>query len=309
MKKLVFLFLWLPKILFAQEIVEEEVLLTNGEIVLPGTLSFPKTNTKVPLALFIHGSGNGDRNGNQEPLLKTDHIKLLADSLNAKGIGFYRYDKRTASKENLSKIEGVSLRDFVADAKLALQHFYKDKRFSGIHVIGHSQGSLIGMLTVGNEGSSYISLAGPGTTIDKAMIRQITAQNQDLGKAMALHVQELLATDTIQEVNPFLMPIFKPQNQSFFKEWISLDPAVEIKKLRVPVLIINGDTDLQVRVEDAQLLKDAKPEAQLAIIPKMNHTLKKVNTLEENQRSYREPDFPLSKLLVQTIHEFIKQNE
>ena len=309
MKRLFLLLLWIPVALCSQEIQEEEILLKNGEIALPGTLSFPKTNSKVPLALFIHGSGNGDRNGNQEPLLKTDHIKLLADSINSRGIAFYRYDKRTAIPENRHKKKEVSLYDFVEDAKVALQHFSNDKRFSGIHVIGHSQGSLIGMLTVGNKGSSYISLAGPGTTIDKTIIRQITAQNEDLGKVAAQHVQELMETDTILEIHPFLISIFAPQYQSFLKEWIGLDPTEEIKKLKVPVLIVNGDMDLQVRVEDAQLLKAAKKNTRLAIISKMSHTLKTVNDSGENQRSYTDPNLPLSVALVETLYEFIQTNE
>ncbi len=309
MKKLLLFFLWLPITLCSQEIMNEEILLTSGEILLPGTLSYPKTNEKLPLVLFVHGSGNGDRDGNQAPLLLTNHIKLLADSLNTKGIAFYRYDKRTATKENLPKIKNPSLLDFVGDVQLAIDHFSNDTRFSGIHLIGHSQGSLVGMLANGKQIRSYTSLAGPGTTIDATLIRQITAQNEDLGKVAALHVKELMETDTIIEVNPFLMAVFTPQNQSFLKEWIRIAPAAEIKKLEVPVLIINGDSDSQISVEDAQLLKAARPDAQLVIIPKMNHTLKEVENMAENQRSYADPDFPLSTELVQTIQKFVLANE
>ena len=309
MKRVILLFLWLPKMLFTQQVVEEHIHLKNGEIVLPGTLSHPKTHQKVPLVLFIHGSGNGDRNGNQAPLLNTNHIKLLADSLNNRGFAFYRYDKRTATKENLAKMKDPSLYDLAEDAKVAIHHFSNDKRFNGIHVIGHSQGSLVGMLAIGNAIHSYTSLAGPGTTIDKTLIRQITAQNDDLGKVAAQHVQELMETDTILEVHPFLISIFAPQNQSYLKEWIRLDPVMEIKKLALPVLIVNGDADIQVKEEDAELLKQAMPNAKMVIIPNMNHTLKTVNNPGENQRSYTDPSFPLSGELVETLYEFIQRNE
>ncbi len=309
MRKLLVFLIWMPIGLYSQGIQEEEILLKNGEIVLPGTLSFPKTHQKVPLVLFIHGSGNGDRNGNQAPMLNTNHIKSLADSLNNRGIAFYRYDKRTATKENLAKMKDPSLYDLAEDAKVAIHHFDDDERFNGIHIIGHSQGSLVGMLAVGNEIRSYVSLAGPGTTIDKTLIRQITEQNEDLGKVAAQHVQELMETDTILEVHPFLVSIFASQNQSYLKEWIRLDPVMEIKKLALPVLIVNGDADIQVKEEDAELLKQAMPNAQIAIIPNMSHTLKTVNDFQENQRSYTDPSFPLSRELVETLYEFIQRNE
>lgn len=295
--------------LFAQqEVSMEEYGLYNGDISLPGTLSYPKMDKKIPLAIFIHGSGNADRNGNQGGLAKAEHIKQLADSLNTRGIAFYRYDKRNATTSNLEKMdmEHTGIRDLAKDVEIAITKFQKDLRFSSIFLIGHSQGSLVGMLAASNEIQGYVSLAGPGTPINIPLIRQISTQNPDLGKIAEEHLKELKETDTIKEVNLLLLSIFAPQNQKYLKNWMSLNPANEIKKLKIPVLIINGDSDLQVTVEDAQLLKQAKPEARLVIVKKMNHMLKTVEDKEENQKSYYSPDFPLSSELVKTIFEFIK---
>ncbi|UJH68033.1 alpha/beta hydrolase family protein [Allomuricauda sp. SCSIO 65647] len=309
MKKLLYI-LWLTVPPCAgQEIVVEELVLHNRDIYLPGTLSYPKQEKKPPLAIFVHGSGNIDRDGNQGELARADYIKQLADSLNAKGIAFYRYDKRTATPSNLEKSKKMRIGDLVDDLKVGIEHFKDDDRFVSLHLIGHSQGSLVAMMAVSNAVRSYASLAGLGTTVDKALVRQLGAQNQDAGKIAEGYFNELMETDTIQDVNPFLMAIFSPANQKYLKDWALLDPSEEIKKLDIPTLIINGSTDLQVTIEDAQLLKEAKPDAKLVIVPKMNHVLKTVESSGENQRSYREPDFPLSSGLVSTLAQFIQEHE
>lgn len=310
MKKVSFLWFLVCLSGFAQEINSEEITLKNGAIELPGTLSYPNTSEPKPLAIFIHGSGNVDRNGNQGNLAQANYIKVLADSLNHRGIAFYRYDKRTAHPINLPKLKDIRFHDLPEDAKLAILHFKKDKRFSGIHLIGHSQGSLVGMLLANEEGvKSYTSLAGPGENIGITLVKQIKTQNEDLGQASELHIKELMETDTIQEVNPFLLSIFAPMNQAFLKDWIQLDPAVEIKKVTVPTLLLNGDADTQVSVADAKLLLKAKPDAKLTIIKKMNHVLKTVENFAENQKSYVDPSFSISGQLIMVIADFIKTNE
>ncbi|MDT0540837.1 serine aminopeptidase domain-containing protein [Croceitalea sp. P059] len=309
MKKLTLLALFIFGSIFSQEVVSEEILLTNYEIKLPGTLSYLENNKPQPLVIFIHGSGNIDRNGNQGILSSTNYIKSFADSLNSKGIAFYRYDKRTSNADNLNLFNEISFNDLVEDAKINIDYFKKDRRFNSIHLIGHSQGSLVGMLIANENCKTYTSLAGPGTDIGTTLISQITAQQGDLGKATEMHITELLTTDTIQEVNPFLMAIFQPRNQQFLKEWILLDPIEEIKKLTLPTLIINGDEDSQVKIEDAKLLSASKPDAKLVIIKKMNHLLKTVEDSTENLQSYTDSTFPISTELVLTVTEFIKENE
>lgn len=310
MKQFLWILVFLPIVLVSQEIVTEELDLKNNNITLPGTLTFPKSKKKVPLLLFIHGSGNVDRNGNQAGVnINANYIKLLSDSLVANGIAFYRYDKRTANTENIAKEKDISITKFADDARIAINHFKKDKRFSGLHLIGHSQGSLIAMFCIADNVKSYISLAGAGQTIDKTVSAQISKQNQELGDLAKKHFAELLKTDTIQKVHPFLISMFHPNNQKFFKSWALLDPKTEIKKIKVPILILNGDSDIQVTIEDAQQLKDAVPKAEFYSIKKMNHLLKEVNSLEENQRSYTDPSFPISAELVSITKDFIIRNE
>jgi len=83
----------------------------------------------------------------------------------------------------------------------------------------------------------------------------------------------------------------------------------EIKKLKIPIAIIGGNADLQVSEEDANLLHQAKLGSLLILIEKMTHVLKIVENLPENQKSYLEPDFPISIKRINQISEFIKENE
>ena len=88
---------------------------------------------------------------------------------------------------------------------------------------------------------------------------------------------------------------------------MSHNPPEAISKLSIPVLILNGNKDLQVLVNDAELLHEAKPDAELVIIDKMNHVLKEIEKDSQNLLSYTSPDFPLSNELVDVITTFVKK--
>ncbi|MCE2611484.1 alpha/beta hydrolase [Flavobacteriaceae bacterium D16] len=294
----------------AQEVISEELAISNGDIMLPGTLTYPDSPDGLPLVVFIQGSGNVDRDGNQEgTVVQANYIKTLRDSLNSKGIGFYSYDKRTAVAANISKLKNILFEDLVADAKLAINQFISDDRFGSVHVVGHSQGSLVGMMSLSPKVKSFISLAGPGVSIDRKIVEQISNQSTELGDLAAEHFKELQETDTIVTVNPMLYQIFAPQNHRFLKAYAVLDPAEEIKKVAIPTLIINGEADIQVSSDDARLLHEALPGSQLEIIPKLNHVLKEVNSMLENQQAYMQSGIPLSLPLLQSITSFILNNK
>ncbi|MCH3884714.1 alpha/beta hydrolase family protein [Tenacibaculum aquimarinum] len=284
---------------FAQ-VKSEEILIKNEGVELPGTLRF--SEEKTPLLIWIHGSGGVDRNGNTP-----QYIKQFRDSINANNIAFFSYDKRTANKNNIVFLkQGVLFNDFVLDAKTVINHFKKDNRFSEIILVGHSQGSLIAMLASENT-SKYISLAGAGETIDKTLIRQLSTQNPILGQSVKSHLKELMETGTIKEVNPMLAGMFSEPNLPFLKSWISINPTDEIKKLTLPILILNGTKDLQVPVKDAENLHNANPSSNLVLIKNMNHVLKDIQKDQDNLKSYYSADFPLSTTLIKTVVTFVKK--
>lgn len=285
-------------------IQSKEILVKNGDIELPGTLTYTKASEH--LVIWIHGSGDVDRNGNQASAnVKANYIKQVRDSLNKENIAFFSYDKRTANPKNKTLLQGILFDDLVADAKLVIAHFKNSQQFKEITLIGHSQGSLVAMLA--SEGvDNYISLAGPAERIDITIVKQITAQSPELGKAAEGYFKELSETGDIKEVNPFLLSIFAKPNLPFIRNWIQYDPVKEIGKMKIPTLIINGTKDIQVKVEDAQALQGGNAEAKMVIINQMNHVLKILEKDADNMPSYFSPDYPLSKELIQSITEFIK---
>jgi len=302
--KIIYFLLFVCSFSYAQNnIVSEEILITNDSIQLPGTLSY--SNSKSPLIIWVHGSGNVDRNGNQGTIIKANYIKQFRDSINKHNIAFFSYDKRSATKRNFALSKNMKFNGFVSDLKQVINHFKKNKRFSEIILIGHSQGSLTAMLST-KDVDKYISIAGPSKSIDKTILEQINKQSPAIIPFVEKHFKELKATGEIKKVNPLLMSIFAPQNQNFLASWMQYNPAAEIKKLTIPVLIINGTKDIQVKIEDAKALHKALPTSKLTLIDNMNHVLKKIEKEADNMNSYYSPNFQLSKELITTIVDFLK---
>ena len=300
-----FLFLVFGVVSLTAQIKSEELVLFNNEIELPGTLSYLEEQT--PLLIWVHGSGNVDRNGNQQPVIKANYIKQFRDSITKNNIAFYSFDKRTANKNNkASLLKGVFLKDYVTDVQIAINHFKKEGRFSKIVLLGHSQGSLVAMLASENI-DNYISLAGPSKSADQVIIDQIKESAPFLDSITKAHFKELKEIGNVEKVNPILQSVFAKQNQAFLRSWIQYNPSEEIKKLSVPILLINGTEDLQVKPQEASELLLANKNAQLVFIKGMNHVLKEVKSMTENKSSYLKPDYPLSTKLVQVIVEFVKK--
>lgn len=292
-----------------QDIISEEILIENGNFKLPGTLTYTSNVSEQPLVIFIHGSGDVDRNGNQASAgANPNYLKQLNDSLVAKGIAFYRYDKRTATRENLMEfIKNMYFEAFVEDANLVIDKFKNDQRFSSITLIGHSQGSLISMLVDHTHIDKFISLAGPGNTLEYSLVNQVRSQNGDsLANIVQSHFKELSEKGSIKNVDKNLMVLFNKPTQPFVLSWTKYIPSDEIKKLQMPILILNGDKDVQVTIEDAEALHNANPKSKMVIIKNMNHVLKIIEKESDIMLSKMTPDFPLSQELVSIIETFIK---
>lgn len=285
------------------QVKSEEILLKNKKIELLGTLTF--TAQKSPLIIWVHGSGNVDRNGNQMPIVKANYIKQFRDSINKRGIAFYSYDKRTAVANNKENLKGVTFEDFTEDLKIAINHFKKDKRFSSITLLGHSQGSLTAMLASKNV-DNYISLAGASRTIDEVITEQVKKNSPMALDTVKSYLKELKETGNIKYVNPLLKSLFSEQNQPFLKSWINYNPVKEIKRLKIPILIVNGTKDLQIPVKDAESLHKANPKSKLLIIENMNHVIKDIQQPQDNMKSYYSADYPLSVAFITAVYNFVK---
>ena len=274
---------------------------------IDGTLLLPNEKEKPNLIIIIAGSGPTDRNGNQN-FLKNNSLKKLAERLTENGIATFRYDKRIVKQIRQGNVDpNISFDDFVIDAISVLNYFKLKDNFNKVYIIGHSQGSLVGILAAKEGADGFISLSGAGKTIDEVIIDQINKTAPMFTKDAERVFSILKKGDTTEDYPIALASIFNKEVQPFMTSWMQYNPQEEIKKLQIPILIINGSKDLQVSVEEANLLKEAVKNAQIEIIEKMNHILVPIegNNLE-NSKSYNESFRTLSLKLIDAIVKFIK---
>ena len=287
--------------------IEKEYNITISTSEIKGTLLTPNTIKKIPLVIFIAGSGPTDRNGNSG-MLKNNSLKFLAEELSLNNIGSYRFDKSiiTAVKKEDFKEENVRFEDEVEEIKEIIAHFKQNKSFSKIYVLGHSQGSLIGILAAKNGADGLISIAGAGKPIDAIIIEQIEKQAPFLKEDTVHILAELKRGKLVDNINPNLIALFRKSVQPYLISWIQYNPQQEIHRLDIPILIVHGTKDIQVNVDEAELLKEANLNATLIIISNMNHIFKKIDgDMIENQKSYNNPELPVMNELVQSIVSFI----
>lgn len=274
---------------------------------IEGTLVTPVSEENMPLVVMLQGSGPTDRNGNQS-FMKNDALKKLAHELAEEGIASYRYDKRILQMQKLQiKEQDMRFDDFVTDAVSVLEHFGNNDKFNKIIVLGHSQGSLVGMLAAKDRADAFISIAGVAQPIDSILTQQIAIQMPGLKENVQQAFSEMRNNGSTTSYNPILESIFRPSVQPFILSWMIYDPLEEIAKLDIPVLIINGNNDLQVSETEAEMLKNAHPDAELVIVENMNHILRKIEGDDlMNSKSYNEPGQPLHPELVDHLTAFIE---
>ena len=308
--KLLSLVILIAAPLLSQETQAKDEEITINEFI-SGSLLAPTSEDKPPLVIIIAGSGPTDRNGNQS-FLKNDSYKKLARGLSKEGIASFRYDKRILKAQELGiKESELSFNDFVTDAVSVLDHFREKDDYGKIIILGHSQGSLIGMLAAEEKADAFISIAGAGKPIDSIIVEQIAIQMPGFEAGTRTSFKEMREKGSTSSYNPMLEAIFRPSVQPFLLSWMIYDPVTEIAKLDIPVLILNGTNDFQVTEKEAELLKEANPEAKLVLLEGMNHVLTKIESEDTltNSKSYNEPALPLHPELVPTISAFIKDLE
>ena len=300
---------------FAQSKAKErEIVLNVEKLKIYGTLKVPKTKEKVPVALIIVGSGGGDRNGNQYQMVNNTY-KMLSDSLNKYGIATLCYDKRGVAKSaNGLMEEELRFEHYVNDAKGWIELLSQDDRFSEVIVIGHSEGALIGMIACADnpKASKFISVAGSGVPVDEILKEQLSRQlvgQQGLRNQIWSYIDELKQGLLLENVPQDLYVLFRPSLQPYWISVFKYDPQEEIAKLTIPVLILQGNLDVQISENDAELLHEACPSAKKVIVKNMDHMLKNSESMDmEDQikNSYTNPKSEISTELVKEIVEFVK---
>jgi len=293
-----------------EPVVVNNIFVTAGKDTIFGTLTLPEhTVKKVPVVMIVAGSGPTDRDGNQGSSVKTNTYLMIADSLKKAGIACVRYDKRGvgASLGSIEKEEDIHFEDEINDAAGFIKMLKLDSRFSKVFVLGHSEGSLIGMVAANKEKpNGFISVAGAGERIDKIIEQQLSARSPSLTGKATIILDSLAQGYKPRAIDPYLESLFRPSTLPYMISWLKYDPQKEIKKLSGKVLIIQGTTDVQVSVDEAKKLKKAKPEATLKLITGMSHILKNGPAdMTQNIATYTKTYLPLNDEIVPAIVKFV----
>ena len=311
-KLLLLLFLGCHALLFAQKNqsnIESEIILDTPMGKIYGTLSLPAGKKKIPVALIIAGSGPTDRNGNNN-FATNNSLKMIAEALAEKKIASVRFDKRGIGQSKDAAKEEIEMRfeDNINDVEAWIKMLRNDNRFSKITIIGHSEGSLVGMLAA-NKADAYISVAGAGRPADLVLKEQLANIPVAMQGPAFTVLDSLKNGFTVNNYDKRLFSIFRPSVQPYLISWMKYDPAVEMSKVTIPALIIQGTNDLQVSVEDSKKLSEGNKKARYMLIENMNHVLKTITgDRKENFESYSDGKMPLDKSFVKAIQSFIRKS-
>ncbi|MEC1177886.1 alpha/beta fold hydrolase [Metasolibacillus meyeri] len=291
-------------------ITYEELLIPveNGQLKV--ALEMPENAiAKVPVAVIIAGSGPTTKDGNTAAG-ENNSLKMLAEGLAQQGIATIRFDKRgVGDNVGLIQDEGdLRFTSYSQDVEQMIEFLQQDSRFSSVHLIGHSEGSLVGILAAqATTVTSMTSIAGAGRPIDEILLEQLSAQlPQPLLETVTTILVQLKKGEMVDDIPEDLSALFRPSIQPYLVSWLKYDPAIQLAELNIPTLIVQGNNDLQVTKTDAERLHTAKSDAEIIYFDMMNHVLKDAPADRDgNLKTYANPTLPLTEGLVEKIATFI----
>lgn len=295
----------------AAEVSEQAILLDTPGGAIAGTLALPAGPGKPLVVLIVAGSGPTDRDGNNALAGRNDSLKLLATALADGGVASVRYDKRGIGASRAAAPGESALRfdTYVDDAAAWVAKLQADARFAAPVLLGHSEGALIATVAARRGGAAaLVSVAGvaqrPGAILRTQLAGKLPP---DLAAANERILAGLEQGATTQDVPPALAAFYRPSVQPYLISWMQYDPAAQLAALKLPTLIVQGTTDIQVGTKEASALKAARPDALLALVPGMNHVLKAVPADPQKQlASYADPSLPLAPRLAPIILDFLR---
>ena len=154
-------------------------------------------------------------------------------------------------------------------------------------------------------------MAGAGRPAYELIEIQVAAQKlpEAMLKEVASINESLKGGKEVTDVPVYLQSLFRASVQPYLISWYKYNPQTIIAALKVPVLIVQGKTDIQVSVEDAELLKKACPAARFLLIDRMNHVLKDCDVTDQQQQLavYTNPSLPVNTILISSVSSFIKK--
>ena len=288
-------------------------------IKLAGTLTLPSQKGKYPVVVLISGSGAQDRN---QEIMGHKPFLVIADYLARNGIGVLRFDDR-GTAESGGDFETATTNNFANDVEAAVEYLLsrKDVDKKKIGLIGHSEGGIIApMVATRNKKVSFIVLlAGTGVRGDELLMMQTRAISEVMGmpsevmnqaakinRALYDIILESSKDDNWEEsLKAFFdthtnnsalegMPdepleqlrtnMHKQFANPWLRNFIAYNPANDLKKVKIPVLALNGSLDLQVPPKEnlaaiEAALKQAKNKKYKVVeLEGLNHLFQEAET-------------------------------
>lgn len=300
-----------------------EVQFKNGidDVTLSGTLTLPSGDGKYPVAVLISGSGPQDRD---ETLFEHKPFLLIADTLTKAGIGVLRYDDRGIGKStgDFNAASTLDFANDTR-AAVAFLRTQPQIDTSAIGMIGHSEGGLIAPMVAAEDSeiAFVIMLAGPGLNgfeilkdqgrrmaaaegiaadqiqkeselrdeVANAVRTAATYETTDLERVVEDTINSYVARQPVEqqaELRPDATQVqaFKTLATPWFRFFLRHEPATVLKKVKCPVLALNGERDLQVWHETnlpaiAKALREGGNDQFRAVrLPGLNHLFQRCRT-------------------------------
>jgi uncharacterized protein len=281
---------------------------------LRGTLLSAETSG-APAVLIIPGSGPINRDGNGGPELQASTYRLIAEGLARSGITSIRIDKRGmfGSASAVTDANAVTISDYVTDVASWIATIRAATKQDCVWVLGHSEGGLVA-LAAAQKVSNICGLsliATPGRPLADVLVEQLKSNPANtLILDQALTAIDRLKSGTRVDtsgLHPALKPLFDAQVQGFLIDIFSYDPAKLAGAYKGPVLILQGDKDIQTGVADAERLASANAGAKLEVLSDVNHVLKRVTSEDSavNVAAYADPNLPLAETVIENLSRFI----
>ncbi|PRP95819.1 Alpha/beta hydrolase family protein [Enhygromyxa salina] len=307
-----------PEPPFPYAVAELEIPNPDAEgVTLAATLTIPEGEGPHPAVVMISGSGLQDRD---ETIANHKPFWVIADHLSRNGVAVLRYDDRGFG-ESTGDGTKATLEDFASDSWAAAAALAARPEIDGerVGLIGHSEGGVIAPLVAAEHPDDIdfiVLLAGTGVTgseivihqqsllmaakgADKATIEEAEASARELhaavlgnsAEAAPAALEALLRAENNEltdeqkkagDLDAVIAGQIEVLNSPWFRHFLAWDPAPVLARVKVPVLAMFGDLDLQVDVEQnlapVQAALRGNKGAEFVLLPGLNHLFQPATT-------------------------------
>ncbi|MET0295081.1 MAG: alpha/beta fold hydrolase [Phenylobacterium sp.] len=296
--------------------LERSVAAIGATGALNGLMLQPSGVRNPPVVLIVPGSGPTDRDGNNQLGANAASYRLLAEALVDQGVASVRIDKRglfTSAAPALDP-DGVTIDDYAHDVEAWAQALKPVTGAACIWVLGHSEGALVAAAAAAERSRDICGLilvGGPGRPLGQLLREQLKANpaNADIIEdALAIigRLEQGQKVD-VSGLPERLQMLFDPVSQGFLINAMTYDPPRLVERYPGPVLVVQGTTDLQVSMADAERLARARPGIKLVKVKGANHVLKDAPAERSaNLATYNDPLKPVAHGVVDAIVDFVK---